>query len=75
MSTVNWPSSPTLGQMYTFETFTWIFNGYGWKSIPYGGAVTQAWYLVSPYIYVVAEALPDADLLDSFYSWHLVNYV
>lgn len=31
MATINFPSSPTLNQEYTFQDKTWFWNGTGWQ--------------------------------------------
>ena len=30
--TISFPASPTLGQSYTYGTFTWVWNGYAWDN-------------------------------------------
>ncbi len=30
MAVINFPSSPTVGQSYTFNGRTWTWNGQGW---------------------------------------------
>lgn len=32
MANINFPSSPTSGEIYTFNTRSWIWNGYAWDS-------------------------------------------
>jgi len=30
---INFPSSPAVGDRYTFNNQTWEWNGYGWESV------------------------------------------
>jgi hypothetical protein len=47
---INFPNSPALNETYTFNTITWIWNGYGWDlfSSGSGGGVTGS--IVGPYV-------------------------
>lgn len=73
MSAINFPASPTTGQQYTFEQKTWSFNGFGWVQIPYGGQVTQSWYLLEEMVLDVVEAFPNDLLTDA--AWYELTYV
>lgn len=41
MATINFPSSPTIGQTYTFNSKTWTYNGTGW-ALTSGSRVANA---------------------------------
>lgn len=41
MPAIDFPSSPTVGQLYQFAALTWCWNGYGWLLLPFGGYVGQ----------------------------------
>ena len=30
MANINFPANPTASQIYTFNSSTWIYNGYAW---------------------------------------------
>ena len=36
MATLNFPTNPSLNQLYSFGGKTWIWNGYGWQLSPSG---------------------------------------
>lgn len=41
MATINFPSSPTLNQVYTFGTESWQWNATGWAKVVASGLPTQ----------------------------------
>lgn len=39
MPTIDFPSSPTLNQTYTFNGRSWKWNGEGWEALPSAAGV------------------------------------
>ena len=37
MATIDFPTSPIVGQQYTFGIRTWVWDGYGWEKLINGG--------------------------------------
>lgn len=71
MPTVDWPSSPTVGQEYEFDNKTWIFTSTGaWKQLTNNGQVVAIWIKVRDYVYTDVDPLPTIDT-----SWSKVEYV
>lgn len=33
MSIINWPSNPTLGQLFSHQGRAWAYNGRGWEAL------------------------------------------
>lgn len=72
MATVNWPSSPSTGQVYEFDGNYWYYTSTGaWRKSATGGQVSQNWAKVSDYVYIDLETwTPFID-----YNWTKLEYV
>ena len=51
MATMNFPTSPYIGQAYTFGVFTWIYNGSGWALNNLNGTSGSIPFYLIDYVY------------------------
>jgi len=42
MATINFPTSPTTGQVYNANTKAWTYTGYGWKAVNAAGSLVSS---------------------------------
>jgi hypothetical protein len=66
---IDFPTSPIVGQTYTFNGRQWIWDGSGWGVFINAGQTVSVFVVVTPYVFDVA-AFPQID-----FAWHTVNYV
>ena len=71
MSTIDFPSSPFIGQSYIFGNRTWQWNGEGWQRIINAGQIVSVFVLLSPINLDSIAVLPAT--VDG--NFNLVNYV
>jgi hypothetical protein len=55
---LNFPSSPTVGQVYILATRTWVFNGKGWALAPQAAQADIGFVLVDGLILTSTDELP-----------------
>lgn len=67
---IDFPSAPVVGDTYTFNNRTWVWNGSGWERQINAGQNVSVFFSPGTEVYVTVEAL---DIIDN--SWQLVNYV
>ena len=78
MPTINFPSSPYLGQTYTFNGRTWVWNSYAWDvstSSGSGGGQSGAQYLFQLGDVTVIDPYDGQGLVYNGTSWENQNIV
>jgi hypothetical protein len=68
---LNFPSSPTVGQVYSLATKTWVFNGKGWALAPQAAQTDLGFVLVYGLILTSTENLPQVVVGD----FMQINYI
>ena len=52
MATINFPNSPSVGDLYSFGKFTWIYNGQAWDFNALNGAAPTSSFIFVEVDYV-----------------------
>ena len=66
---MDFPSTPIVGQLYSFAGRTWRFDGAGWQRVVNQGQIVSVFTLVQ-----VNEALVTT-LPTTPNAWHLINHL
>lgn len=70
MATIDFPSSPTAGNLYVFGTRTWLWNGSGWQRVFNASQIVSVFTLLGPTVSIpVAFPYP----IDG--TWTLLNHI
>jgi hypothetical protein len=73
MSTINWPSSPTVGQFFSFQGKAWTYNGRGWQALS-GPAIDiriRRHDYVAPYSY--CGTAPNSSFTEADPVWEITR--
>lgn len=74
MAFVNWPSSPSVGQIYEFDGNYWQYKAVGaWRKSILGGQVPITFVKLSDYV-EDAQVMPNL-VLSPQSTWVVVDYV
>ncbi len=68
---IDFPSSPTLGQTYTYGSRTWVWNGSGWERQINAGQTVSVFITVGPLVELAVTSLP----YTISGAWGSINYV
>jgi hypothetical protein len=66
---IEFPTSPTIGDTYTYNTRTWVYNGDGWERQINAGQVVSVFIVVG----VLVTELSAFD--NSGNAWYQLDYV
>ena len=67
---INFPGSPVVGDTYTYNTRTWVWNGSGWERQVNAGQGVAVFINPGIEVYAIAAA---AAFIDN--AWQQINYV
>jgi hypothetical protein len=70
---LNFPTSPSVNEIYTLDTRRWIWNGSGWARVINEGQAVTVFVLGGPWV-TDCIALPIA-AINAANGFTLVNYV
>lgn len=68
---IEFPSSPTVGQAYTYGSRTWVWNGSGWEREINAGQTVSVFVEVGALVELTVSGIPYT--IDT--AWESVNYV
>lgn len=71
MATIDFPSSPTVGQTYTYGTRTWQWNGSGWERQINAGQTVSVFVSPGVLVELGISALPSTIGA----AWGSITYV
>ncbi len=67
---MDFPSSPSVGQAYTFASRTWVWDGVGWARQINAGQIVAVFVNPGVEVYMTVESLP----LTISGAWHELIY-
>lgn len=72
MAAIDWPSSPTVGQFYSYDTRRWRWNGVGWVFIKNFGQVVAVF---TPGTEVETLIASPGGAISATFAWKLLTYI